>query len=100
MLILPEIVLTPADGTLRIEGFVGGIGDGDVDATLSIVHDGAGGSATVRQGRTVVLDGGPRVSIAATALNVGPGSRLRIELTVEAGDRVLASSRTEIGPAD
>lgn len=97
--VVPVIELTPGEGTLRIEGFVQGAGQGagaTVTATLGITHAGAGGGSTIRQSRRIALDGS-RAAIGATSIGFGPQSYLNVELVVEADGAVIARSQTEIG---
>lgn len=99
--VLPEIMLSPSDGMVTVEGVVTGTGSAEVTATLSISHQGSGGKMTTRQARDLVLDAGShRVSVARTALNFGPESALSVDLVVTVGETVVARSRVNIGSGD
>lgn len=98
--VLPEIMLTYGDGMIRIEGVVSGTGPAEVTATLSISHNGSGGSMTTQQSRNLSLGAEDKhVSVASTGINFGPDSHLKAELSVTQGEVVIAESRVEIGVA-
>lgn len=96
--VLPEIMLTHADGMIRIEGVVSGTGPAEVTATLSISHRGSGGSMTTQQSRSLTLGADDKhVSVASTGINFGPDSHLMVDLSVTHEEVVIAVSRVEIG---
>lgn len=98
--VLPEILLTHADGMVQINGVVSATGPAEVTATLSISHRGSGGSMTTKQSRNLTLSADDRqVSVASTGMNFGPQSHLVVDLTVMQGDAIIAESKVEIGVA-
>lgn len=99
--VIPEILLTPSEETLMVEGVVSGTGPAEVTATLSIEHEGSGGRMTTRQSRTIdLVAGSSRLPVASTGLNFGDGSRLSVDLVVMIGDTIIAQSRVTVGKSD
>ncbi|MFP4295820.1 MAG: curli-like amyloid fiber formation chaperone CsgH [Halothiobacillaceae bacterium] len=96
--VIPEILLTPSEGALTIEGVVSGTGPAEVTATLSIKHRGSGGQMSTRQSRDLSLTAdASRLPVASTGLNFGEGSHLSVDLVVTVGDTVVAQTGVTIG---
>lgn len=99
--VIPEILLTPSDGSLMIEGVVSGTGPGRVTATLSIDHKGSGGHMKTSQSRELDIQAGAsRVPVASTGLNFGEGSQLSVDLIITIGDTIVAQSKVRVGVVD
>lgn len=92
---LLTIELTRTDATLRIEGVVIG-GSGEVQANMTISHEGQGGRMNTTQGRTITLLADERITVAVTQINFGPDSNLTVDLSLEADGSVLSRSRTQM----
>ncbi|SEP13652.1 hypothetical protein SAMN04490248_12818 [Salinihabitans flavidus] len=99
--VVPEILLTPGDGSIRIEGVVSGTGPADITATLAITHKGSGGNMSTRQSRDISLKAEDfRTPVATTGINFGSGSYLSVDLEVTFDDKVIAETHTVIGWED
>lgn len=98
--VIPEISLTLEDGSLRIAGHVSSNGARTVTATLSVAHQGGGGSIDTSQSSMIELVPGERARVAVIGINFGPGSQLAATLTIDDGDSTIARSRAEIGLPD
>jgi hypothetical protein len=99
-LALPVIDVTPVEGGLRVEGRVLGLGDGTVDANLSLTREDGSGRTATRQSREISVTAGSNDVVASTQLSAGEDTRLDVTLVLRSVGSVFAQAQIRLAPDD
>ena len=93
----PSIEITPAEGGATVEGYIVGLGSGNVEGRLTILKHDAGGTSNLSQSRSVDIVRGLREVIGRTTLSLQPGASLQVELIILENGEEVASATTRFG---
>lgn len=94
----PVIDVTTSDAGMTVTGIVAGLATGTVEAEMTISRKDDSGAMETSQSRRIDVSPQSRDIIATTGLSTAPGLHMTVILTLRENDRVIATSRTEIGP--
>lgn len=94
---LGEILVTPTDSGMQVQGVVVGLAEGSVEGTLEIDKSGPGGVTKLKQGQNVTVSRGSRHTIGTTGLSLRPGASVTISLIITSDGQQIAASTMQFG---